>query len=1223
MYLLWAQGMGGGSNAKCNSLIWSLWLESDGIYFDNPSGTPKYQYPRNFMGPRAKWRGEHVWRHIAFSLDETTDQALLYMDGQLAVKVPWGSSVEQADCPNRKVALGHGLPGWTYGAQAEVFDMRMYVHAHTGAAKSGPISAREIYSLAHQATAQITPAVLSLHPQPGEGLRCIDRTDPAHVDKVFSDSFGNDCEWYHTISESHPAICSLPEPQANCRLTCSLTHECYSPDRLPKAYFVWDRIRRLEPRTGVNGTFCLGRQNRHEGSALEHKNSVVQSCKEWADRQVRPEDIEPWASSAWGNSQIRRVNVADCLELADAIDADCSFDSEPVASFTSDAIANGGDFTITFWVRPLRLPDPTSSMHTDGKFHPSIHFMASLSPPVPVMGLGLWANPDGEVRMYSTCPTAHPDGSLYKNIEIFAPTSDDWTFIAITRVNSTWPQTTYKVFTNLGKFEEQSNSATCLADESQMFKAIEVNYPMLVTPVMMVPEALSDSDVQTIFLRGATPLRVRDGPLESHSLDPTALALDSLPVYKLDFSERSVLMAPPLIIQERHAQSAECPFRYSTQWLREQHKVVRTSICAPPNTCVDPDVMTKPELIMACRGKDIKKAESFFGLKNAFKVDGKHVYAEFLYTLTDHDLVFRAGEVKHTNWFIDSGTANARVIFCFYTPDAGVVSVLTVSADFSTHMPVKMRLWLQHYGMVVDKPLYLYVFVQSLCLINIGIMIVSLVVKFVQIVRQEEAMHLKLPLFVVSSVLDLFTALAALLFVALRIPAHVDSERAVSGVLSRLAAVPWGDDSIPVLDKNEMFFEVVDQLLVLIERQKFLTMLCLLILFICLMRIIASMNCHPRLALLTQTLAKARDDLWHAVLLIVTLMAAFACIGTWRFGEEFVHFSSMRQSFLTEFSMLFGDFPDEWTRSTEMTLFVTTYFLILFLCVQNFLLAIIVAAYTKVREFNESFQSEEEFFTDCWNSGLAYCKRYKYGWPRRDLLALHLKEFYGSRVTVGFKELAEIRAPTASFQSHHAIHTFLEHYKRFAFLEPPEPGLYGHKRGYGAAMQDEDCSDVNDLGDAIHEIERRIAHLLGKPLKMVVDYKLEAMRREVLGVAWMDIGPEEPSSGKEILNASLAAELQYRTRFTKKELEQFKSPLLSTKSFIKVGDKYFRPVGALEMTEDGANVTLAARCAGNPGVELALKAFSDTVSDAHTQEDHAKADLAPLLGDFGERVPEH
>jgi len=71
--------------------------------------------------------------------------------------------------------------------------------------------------------------------------------------------------------------------------------------------------------------------------------------------------------------------------------------------------------------------------------------------------------------------------------------------------------------------------------------------------------------------------------------------------------------------------------------------------------------------------------------------------------------------------------------------------------------------------------------------------------------------------------------------------------------------------------------------------------------------------------------------------------------------------------------------------------------------------------------------------------------------------------------------------------------------------------------------------------------------------------------------------------------------------------------------FFKVGDTYFRPLGELEMTEDGTNVTLAARRAGNLGVELGLTVFSNTVADAHTQEAHATADLAPLLADFGKR----
>lgn len=44
-----------------------------------------------------------------------------------------------------------------------------------------------------------------------------------------------------------------------------------------------------------------------------------------------------------------------------------------------------------------------------------------------------------------------------------------------------------------------------------------------------------------------------------------------------------------------------------------------------------------------------------------------------------------------------------------------------------------------------------------------------------------------------------------------------------------------------------------------------------------------------------------------------------------------------------------GNFPENWDENTDMVWFTVCYLLILFLLVQNFLLAIIVEAYMKVR----------------------------------------------------------------------------------------------------------------------------------------------------------------------------------------------------------------------------------------------------------------------------------
>ena len=93
---------------------------------------------------------------------------------------------------------------------------------------------------------------------------------------------------------------------------------------------------------------------------------------------------------------------------------------------------------------------------------------------------------------------------------------------------------------------------------------------------------------------------------------------------------------------------------------------------------------------------------------------------------------------------------------------------------------------------------------------------------------------------------------------------------------------------------------------------------------------------------------------------------------------------------------------------------------------QNFLLAIIVEAYMQVRKRNEDFKSENEFLTDCFNSLSAYIKRFRYGWPRRDVLARALA--FDGKLSVGFRELEA----TKMFSSHYGIKKFLQHYTQIS-----------------------------------------------------------------------------------------------------------------------------------------------------------------------------------------------
>jgi len=126
-------------------------------------------------------------------------------------------------------------------------------------------------------------------------------------------------------------------------------------------------------------------------------------------------------------------------------------------------------------------------------------------------------------------------------------------------------------------------------------------------------------------------------------------------------------------------------------------------------------------------------------------------------------------------------------------------------------------------------------------------------------------------------------------------------------------------------------------------------------------------NLHPRLALMTGTITNAADDLWHTALLTCLLMLCFGGIGTWCFGSTLEEFGTFERTLQTEFEMLFGAFPPNWNNhgqlSWQLRLFVVLYFILLFLLVLNFLLAIIVENYMKVREVSETQETEGEFFT--------------------------------------------------------------------------------------------------------------------------------------------------------------------------------------------------------------------------------------------------------------------
>ena len=192
------------------------------------------------------------------------------------------------------------------------------------------------------------------------------------------------------------------------------------------------------------------------------------------------------------------------------------------------------------------------------------------------------------------------------------------------------------------------------------------------------------------------------------------------------------------------------------------------SKCEAPWTCME-EVLQKPELTVSCPG-DVQNNETAFGI-DPTEFQQTIGYADFLFSLTDNPFLFRGGEVRSTSEFIDSATESAKIMLVFFTPKAGITSVLTVNTNFMQESSASTTLELIHYEMLELQNLADYVTVQTLVLVFDVFIIIDSFVEMLKMFRSYKILGEPID---PASVFKIFVDLAAcgmtLAFVAMRIP---------------------------------------------------------------------------------------------------------------------------------------------------------------------------------------------------------------------------------------------------------------------------------------------------------------------------------------------------------------------------------------------------------------------------------------------------------------------
>ena len=281
-------------------MCWSIRLQPDALYFENPKGELKYKYSTPFMGEHHYLNAaiEPKWRHLVVVLDANDNTISFWIDGVFGWRGMWGSAVARADCADRRIAFGRRFPGWTNGLEVGIYDLRLYV--------GEALSAENIWALAHE--------------QPA-GLQADDRCmlDFDSVDKQWKDEHGRGCPWYALHRNASPAVCHLPEPQQYCPVACMTLQPCFEQKSQVEHFQLWHRIQSIGRKTS-KGTFCIDAEGMDSASA---KQEIRATCDAWVQSGMPAANKEHWLSN-YEQSAGRRFEMFNassvCDEVASSID---------------------------------------------------------------------------------------------------------------------------------------------------------------------------------------------------------------------------------------------------------------------------------------------------------------------------------------------------------------------------------------------------------------------------------------------------------------------------------------------------------------------------------------------------------------------------------------------------------------------------------------------------------------------------------------------------------------------------------------------------------------------------------------------------------------------------------------------------------------------------------------------------------------------------------------
>jgi hypothetical protein len=307
----------------------------------------------------------------------------------------------------------------------------------------------------------------------------------------------------------------------------------------------------------------------------------------------------------------------------------------------------------------------------------------------------------------------------------------------------------------------------------------------------------------------------------------------------------------------------------------------------------------------------------YYGLP-VIKFQGQSGFADFLFSFTRRAFITRDGEALATDEFLDQRSQQVQAVFVFYSPNVGTTSVMQVMAD-TAGPRVSTKVALEHYVIVEGSRKDRYLAIQALNLVFVLMLVLDNLHLVVRAWRRHRAAHKVAMTELFLLMYDFGVGSLTTTVTLMRIPTVLQSGEQTATIMGQVSSIAWSDVTVDNALKVEQFLTNCQQLLSMMGKQTMLNTLCGYILVALVIRVILATEVHPRLAVLTGTLSRAADDIWHTTLLVGVTQLFFAALASWQFGATRDEFSTFGTTMSTQLLIMFGiDLPENWTESYDI-----------------------------------------------------------------------------------------------------------------------------------------------------------------------------------------------------------------------------------------------------------------------------------------------------------------